>query len=260
MGVKPLRLQARDGVTNEVTAMRTVNLRHVVSFSGGKDSTAMLIRMLEENMKIDEIIFADTGIEFPEMYEHIKQVEEYIKRPITTIRAENSFKYYMLDHIKTRGKNKGKAGYSWPDFRNRWCNTVLKQNVFKDYLKGLDVIEYHGISYDERERASRNAGKRNIKYPLIDWEMTEKDCLKYCYKHGFNWGGLYEKFDRVSCYLCPLQRLKELKTIYKEFPELWSYMRELDKKSIKLFGRKFRADYSIKELEEKFNKEDMNKF
>ena len=30
---------------------------HVVSFSGGKDSTAMLLRMVELGMKIDMIIF-----------------------------------------------------------------------------------------------------------------------------------------------------------------------------------------------------------
>lgn len=232
-------------------------MKHIVSFSGGKDSTAMLIRMLEENMKIDEIIFADTGIEFPEMYKHIKQVEEYIKRPITIIRAENSFKYYMLDHIKTKGKNKGKAGYSWPDFRNRWCTTVLKQNVFKNYLKGLDVIEYHGISYDER--ASRNAGKRNIKYPLIDWRMTGEDNLKYCYDLGFNWGGLYEKLNRVSCYLCPLQRLSELKVIYNEYPNLWEDMKRLDILTIQKHGRKFRSDYSIQELEDKFELERSDK-
>ena len=30
-------------------------MKHIVSFSGGKDSTAMLLRMLEENMPIDKI-------------------------------------------------------------------------------------------------------------------------------------------------------------------------------------------------------------
>ena len=81
-----------------------------MSFSGGKDSTAMLLRMIEENMKIDEIIFLDTGVEFPEMYNHIKQVEEYIGRPITKLKDEHSFEYYMLEHVKTRGKNKGQKG------------------------------------------------------------------------------------------------------------------------------------------------------
>ena len=53
-------------------------MKHIVSFSGGKDSTAMLLRMLEEKMPIDEIIYCDTGKDFPEMHKHIKQVDEYI--------------------------------------------------------------------------------------------------------------------------------------------------------------------------------------
>ena len=85
-------------------------MKHIVSFSGGKDSTAMLLRMVEENMQIDDIVFCDTGKEFPQMYEHIKKVEEYIKRPITIIKSDKSFDYYMFEHEKTRGKNKGQKG------------------------------------------------------------------------------------------------------------------------------------------------------
>ena len=32
-------------------------MKHIVNFSGGKDSTAMLIRMIEEGMPIDDIVF-----------------------------------------------------------------------------------------------------------------------------------------------------------------------------------------------------------
>lgn len=41
----------------------------ILSFSGGKDSTALLLMMLERGMKLDYILFCDTGAEFPEMYE-----------------------------------------------------------------------------------------------------------------------------------------------------------------------------------------------
>lgn len=34
-------------------------VENIVSFSGGKDSTAMLFKMLELNMPIDEVIYAD---------------------------------------------------------------------------------------------------------------------------------------------------------------------------------------------------------
>ena len=41
---------------------------HVVSFSGGKDSTAMLLRMLELGMQVDEILFCDMTVEFPDLW------------------------------------------------------------------------------------------------------------------------------------------------------------------------------------------------
>ena len=49
---------------------------NVVSFSGGKDSTAMLLKMIEEKIPIDCILFCDTGLEFPQMYEHIDKIEK----------------------------------------------------------------------------------------------------------------------------------------------------------------------------------------
>ena len=53
-------------------------MKNIVSFSGGKDSTAMLLMMIEKGIKIDEIIFCDTGKEFDELYEHIDKIESYI--------------------------------------------------------------------------------------------------------------------------------------------------------------------------------------
>ena len=82
-------------------------MKNIVQFSGGKDSTAMLLMMLEKGMPVDEIIFCDTGKEFPEMYEHIRKVEEYTGRPITRLKAPKSFDYYFCQHIKTKGKNQG---------------------------------------------------------------------------------------------------------------------------------------------------------
>lgn len=72
-------------------------MKHIVQLSGGKDSTAMLLMMLERGMPVDEIIFCDTGMEFPELYKHIDAVEKFIGRKITRLKAEHSFEYYMAD-------------------------------------------------------------------------------------------------------------------------------------------------------------------
>lgn len=178
--------------------------KHIVSFSGGKDSTAMLLKMIELDMQIDRIICVDTTKEFPEMYDHIEKVKEYI-RPygysIDTI--DINFDYWFGEHIKTKGKNKGSLGYSWPDFRNRWC-TALKQeavigsvycnSLYNSKKRGQgkriakNIIEYHGISFEEKDRLNKNRDGRTIFTPLVDWEMTGTDCIQYCYSKGFDWG------------------------------------------------------------------------
>ena len=58
------------------------NKKVIVSFSGGKDSTCMLRMMLDKGMQVDYILFCDTGLEFPQMYDHVKKVDEYIQKPM----------------------------------------------------------------------------------------------------------------------------------------------------------------------------------
>ena len=230
-------------------------MKHIVSFSGGKDSTAMLLKMLEDNWTIDEIIFADTGKDFPQMLKHIDKVDKYIQdkygMKIIRLTSEKSFDYYMFDHEKTKGKNKGKKGYGWATMFCRWCTSNLKNKVINDYLKKYKeegYTEYIGIAFDEPKRI------KDKRYPLVEYEMTEADCLKYCCDKGFHWDGLYEHFDRLSCWCCPLKNLKELKILYTYYPELWQELKEMDKKSY----NQFRADYSVEQLEEKFKKEGIN--
>lgn len=231
---------------------------HVYSLSGGKDSTAMVIGAIKRKMKIDKIIFFDTGVEFPETYKHLQKLNDFIKKEIglgiTTLKRDHDFEYYLLKHKKTRGKNKGQMGYSFPDFRNRWCTQILKKAVmvkFRKQYRDKNFIEYHGIALDEAERALKNPEK-NIKYPLIEWGMTEEDCLNYCYSLGYDWDGLYRRFDRVSCWCCPLSRVKEFRTLYKEYPQLWAKLRKWQSKTY----RNFTSYYNVEQLNDKFKLEE----
>lgn len=231
-------------------------MKHIISFSGGKDSTALIILMIKKKVKIDEIVFCDTGLEFPEIYDHITEVENKLSINIKKIKSDYSFEYWMKKYKKKKGKNIDKLGYSWPDHRVRWCTKKLKTDVIRQYIKktqsnNKEVIEYHGITYDELSRTFKNNDGRNIKYPLCDMKLTSKDTLKICYENGFNWNGLYNFHKRANCYCCPLQSLKELKHLYIHYPKLWKNIRYLDSGT----WRKFRKDYTIKELEEKFDNE-----
>ena len=226
-------------------------IKHIVQFSGGKDSTCMLLMMLERRMQIDDIIFCDTGMEFPSMYEHIDRVEQYIGRKITRLKPPHSFVYYFAEYEKTRGKNKGKRGYGWPRMWSRWCTRLFKIDLTAKYLRNIsDYVLYIGIARDEPKR--HETIPDNVIHPLYDWGVTEAMALQYCYDRGLEWDGLYEKFRRVSCWCCPLQGINELRNLRRYYPDLWAQLLQMDDMVI----HHFKPDWSVRQLEQRFTLED----
>ena len=232
----------------------------VVSFSGGKDSTAMLLRMIELGEHIDEVVCCDTYKELPAMYRHIEKVKQFVEGSgikFTGLKNNNRFDYYMFDHVRIRGKHKDKLGYGWATPRNRWCTSTMKQTIMQQYLRAIkkeyELIECVGIAADEKHRISRTANTRTgVRLPLVEWGWTEADCLKYCYDRGYDWDGLYKIFSRVSCWCCPLKSLDEYRKLRKHFPDLWEELRDMDRRA----WNQFRPDFSVEDLELRFQFEE----
>lgn len=234
---------------------------NVVSFSGGKDSTAMLLKMLEKEIPVDVVLFCDTGLEFPALYRHIQKVEQKTGIDVTTVKNDDDFEYLFARKQIIRKSEKtiekyglNRLGYSWAGPRQRWCTERLKKQPRERFLRQLrdnyDVIEFIGIAADEKHRINRKCNQReNVRLPLVEWNMTEADCLEYCYEHGYDWEGLYTKMSRVSCWCCPLQSLKELRVLYFDFPELWEQLLKWDA----MTWRSFRSDYSVIQLGKRFD-------
>lgn len=198
-------------------------MKHIVQFSGGKDSTAMLLMMIEREMPIDYILYCDTTVEFPETAVHIEKVNEYLKeygKEITILKPEHSFEWYFMDKPLTRGKRAGQKGFGYPNTANRWCTSRLKVKPFKDFVRKLndDYIVYIGIAADEGKRIKDDP---HFRYPLYEWGVTEEVALKYCYDKGFTFEGIYDNFKRNGCYLCPLQNVDSWRTLYHKYPDLF---------------------------------------
>lgn len=242
---------------------------YVASFSGGKDSTAMLLHLMELGEPIDEVVCCDTYKEFPAMYRHIEKVKRIVEGAgikFTELRSEQSFDHLMFEHRVNRRNTalQENIGYSWPGPLSRWCTRALKIQVIDRHLKKIqsqyELVQYIGIAADEGYRLERENNKGAYKkHPLVEWGWDEEKCLKYCYDKGFYWEGLYEKFrkekgrcPRVSCWCCPLQSFDDLRILRKEFPDLWEELKDMDNRT----WRKFRADYSVADIEKRFALED----
>lgn len=108
---------------NEVA--HAANEYHAVNLSGGKDSTALLLLMIEKGMPIDQVLTADTGMEFPEMYQHLARVDAYLYQQrglhITTLRHPKGFERLMFEEPKQKEASilrRKEAGL--PLFGNGW--------------------------------------------------------------------------------------------------------------------------------------------
>ena len=235
----------------------------VVNFSGGKDSTAMLLGMLEKGERIDEVMNCDTYKEFPEMYRHIEKIKtlcESREIKFTTLQNPQTFDFLMFEkEIKRKNPElEGLKGYSWAGPRQRWCTARLKIDIIETYVRQLkekyNVIQCIGIAADEQYRLERKGNQQEgQRYPLNEWGWNEKFCLQYCYDQGYDWGGLYTIFDRVSCWCCPLQSLEEFRKLYKHFPDLWAELLDMDRRT---WRNILKDGISVEKLQKRFEFEE----
>ena len=192
---------------------------HVVSFSGGKDSTAMLHLLLEQGVPVSRVLYFETEWDFPQMRAHLDMVTAKTGLRITRIRNYRYFEELL-------------ALWGWPKSSGGWCTACKRDNCVK-YIRGIkgEKTEYIGYSADEQKRADGEGMKKRrwpVRFPLIDAGMGEADSLAYCKRLGYHWDGLYEVFDRVSCFCCPKGGKAKRRLIRDNFPILEQEWQRLD--------------------------------
>lgn len=213
--------------------------------------------MIRRGERIDEVIFFDTGWEYPQMSEHINKIENLLSDldiPFTKLNPEKSFDYWMFNHTKRNGEK----GFSWCGLNNCRWGTKLKVSTIKKHLKQQgDYTLCVGIAADEKYRINRKSNSEH-RLPLVEWGITESECLKGCYQLGYDWGGLYEQLDRVSCKFCSMKNLKELRNIYFNIPSVWSELREYQTKTHMPYRGKGKSVFDLEirfELEKEFTQQ-----
>jgi 3'-phosphoadenosine 5'-phosphosulfate sulfotransferase (PAPS reductase)/FAD synthetase len=223
---------------------------HIVSWSGGKDSTAMLLRMLELKMPVDIALFADTMFEFPQMYDFHKKFKAYMAKNhpevlMVEARTKTTWDHWFRGKV-TRGKMKGNVrGWPLAYFPCYWSREA-KFKVLDPMCKGS--FRYIGYAADEKKRLAGIAisdESSGYKSPLSEWGWTEKDCLDYMESLGVA-EQIHRDFNRTGCYHCPKQPRSSLEIICEKYPEQWAHIKEMDKQ----VPNEFNPKYTLKEIED----------
>lgn len=237
-------------------------MKFIASVSFGKDSLAMLLKLLEMNYPLDEVVYFDIGVEFDSIRNNAEKMKSLLADKgieFTILEPREPFIYCMTEKPVKKRNGELQCGYKWCGGCARWGTSLKLEAIKENNKKYRDelIVEYVGVAADERQRISRERNGNRVKiYPLVEWEMTENDCLEYCYSKGWHWSEngyeLYDLLDRVSCKYCKNKNLKELRNIYHFMPDVWQELKELQDK----VQMPFKGNKTIHDIETRFITED----
>lgn len=213
---------------------------HIASWSGGKDSTAMIDILLRDQKPLDYIVFADTLMEFPEMYTYIYKVKTYWEQRYSAkieilkpnLNYLDGYVFTALKYCRDE-KNLDKVGM-FKGFLNpteSFCTWRRESKVYpierwiKKNFKGQKVIQYIGFTKNESHRLKLDSDQR---YPLFEMGMSDNDCKVYLAEHEME-NPLYRHFSRTGCRLCPYQSKRDWRQIWQHYPDVWAEIKNIEK-------------------------------
>lgn len=236
----------------------------VISISGGKDSTAMILLAIERNIKNPIFVFADTGNEHPITYAYISYLRDTLKIKIDIVKVnfnkdiEHKKEVIRGKWVKEKAVTEEQAEElcklliptgvpfldlciwkgRFPSTKSRFCSSELKHNPLDLFMielikSGKEVESWQGVRADESlNRKDLPMRERSEIYdiyrPIINW--TAKDVFDLHKKHKLKPNPLYKQgMGRVGCMPCIHARKNELLEISERFPEVIDRIRKWER-------------------------------
>ena len=232
---------------------------NIISVSGGKDSTALLLLAIERQPDNLSAVFADTGNEHPLTYEYVQYLNDTVF-PIRTVRADFSRlmagkREFIAKHWPAKGVPSDVCERAisalqptgnpfldmclwkgmFPSRTRAFCSEELKRNPIMEQVQnplldaGDDVVSWQGVRRDESIRRANLPEREHKRTSAAGGELwnyrpildwTAQQCFDMHRKHGIKHNPLYEQgMVRVGCMPCINCRKSELLEISQRFPE-----------------------------------------
>ncbi|WP_320046568.1 phosphoadenosine phosphosulfate reductase family protein [uncultured Ilyobacter sp.] len=174
----------------------------MVSFSGGKDSTAVsyLVRKALNNPSVLHI-FGDTTLELPATYDYIDEFKK--NNPMTPFFDEKNEENNFFEMCKEIGP---------PSRVMAWCCSIFKTGPMGTTLASFEeeFLTFYGVRRKESQNRSKypkilestKIDKQLSVSPVIDW--LDLDIWLYIISQNLKFNFSYEQgFSRVGCWVCP---------------------------------------------------------
>ncbi len=227
--------------------MKAKQLR-VLNLGAGVQSTAIYLMMIDGEIPMADVaIFADTGDEPQEVYEHLSTLEAMDGPPITRVATGN-----LGDNLLNGVNSDGQRFIGIPTFMaiDGEANGVGKRQCTNEYKikpiekeirrilgvekgkripKGTTITQVFGLSFDEPRRVGRVANQFRIRkqwhaeFPLFDEFITRQHCIEYLAKRLPG-----RTVPRSACVFCPYKSDAEWQRLKDNDKDGWKRAVEID--------------------------------
>lgn len=213
-------------------------MNHIVAVSGGKDSTAMALRLAEAEPRDYIYICTPTGDELPELLNHWDKLEARLGQPL--VRVTNRTLTDWIDHFN-----------ALPNGAMRWCTRLLKIEPCLAYVKTHQPATlYVGLRADEEERKGVYSELVMNDFPLRRWGWGLREVQRYNRGHNMT------PPARTDCARCFYQRLPEWYRLWIAHPDVYAEAEAQERKTGFTFRRPHRDTWptSLRDLRAEFEK------
>lgn len=215
----------------------------VVSYGGGTNSTAILVGLHERGVTPQAIVFADTGGEKPNTYEHIGHVDVWCRSvgfpAITILRGfpwwtpkmveDGSLEQECVRLGKMPAKAYGMGGCSlkWKvDPQNRYNRWYAKEHAI-DLARITRLIGFDADETSRVERALSFSDRQPYRqsFPLYEWGWGREECVDAIARAGLPQPG------KSACFFCPSSKKKEILQLGEDYPALLARALEMERRA-----------------------------
>ncbi len=206
--------QLADSAISDIREFTKNNHKEIaVSFSGGKDSTVILLLALLAIPKEKlHLIFIDTGIEFPETRILVDDIAEALdlQDQLHIAKAERDF-FDLWDF------------FGPPSTASRWCCKTQKFSPLNSLIKsqfpnglltiaGVRSQESKIRKWSDKQEHNKWVEKQDLLYIIKDWSLLEVWIYILHMKNKLQEEGIdlpinplyYSGMTRVGCWACPM--------------------------------------------------------
>jgi len=196
-----------------------------VSYSGGKDSLATLLLVLEAGLR-PKVVFIDTGLEFPETVQNARDVSGNLGLELLMESAGEAFWENL-------------ARFGPPARDARWCCKCCKLGpvtrlINREFPGG--VLSFIGQRrYESEARASKGPVWKNPwvpgqigASPIQEWPALQVWLYLFENREKAPWNPWYGRgLERIGCFLCPATNFADLELVRRSFDGYDRWQRHL---------------------------------